>query len=138
MIFYGTSSDNERRETKLVTMKSLWTRRCSCKQYLTSALRICLTYNGVAGSETTATLLSGMFNYILRNRRCYDLLGAELRGAIEKESDLMIDNLGKLTYRCMYRRSFENISTCAGRLASNGPKRWFNDCWTFCTRWSKL
>ncbi|KAF2422852.1 cytochrome P450 [Tothia fuscella] len=52
----------------------------------------------VAGSETTATLLCGLTNHLLRNPRMLDRLVKEIRGAIRKEEDLVIKNLIDLPY----------------------------------------
>lgn len=38
----------------------------------------------LAGSETTAISLSSIFYHLLRNRRCYDKLMGELRGAVRE------------------------------------------------------
>ncbi|KAF2098695.1 pisatin demethylase [Rhizodiscina lignyota] len=52
----------------------------------------------VAGSETTATLLCGLTNHLLRNPEIFDRLKAEIRGAIKTEQDLVIANLINLPF----------------------------------------
>lgn len=51
-----------------------------------------------AGSETTATQLSGATYFLLTNRDKYDILVAEIRGAFDKEEDITIMTVGKLEY----------------------------------------
>jgi len=52
----------------------------------------------VAGSETTATELSGLTNYLLRNPVIYKKLVDEVRGACKTEEDINMDVLAGLTY----------------------------------------
>ncbi|KAF2466013.1 cytochrome P450 [Lindgomyces ingoldianus] len=52
----------------------------------------------VAGSETTATELCGLTNYLLRNPVTFKKLKDELRGACKSEADLNMDILGNLPY----------------------------------------
>lgn len=52
----------------------------------------------VAGSETTANLLSGLIARLIWNPDKYEKLCAEIRGAFKDESDLTYENLSKLTY----------------------------------------
>ncbi|KAF2005223.1 cytochrome P450 [Amniculicola lignicola CBS 123094] len=52
----------------------------------------------VAGSETTATELCGLTNFLLRNPDKLDRLKKELRDAVKVESDLNMDVLGSLPY----------------------------------------
>ncbi|OLN96585.1 Versicolorin B desaturase 1 [Colletotrichum chlorophyti] len=52
----------------------------------------------VAGTETTATVLSGTTYYLLRNPRVYENLTKEIRGAFERSEDITIDNLMRLEY----------------------------------------
>ncbi|EUC34775.1 hypothetical protein COCCADRAFT_35596 [Bipolaris zeicola 26-R-13] len=52
----------------------------------------------VAGSETTATELCGLTNYLLRNPEIFQKLKDEIRGACKTEADLNMDVLGKLPY----------------------------------------
>lgn len=52
----------------------------------------------VAGSETTATLLCGLTNHLLRNPDIFERLKAEIRGAIKSEEDLVIANLINLPW----------------------------------------
>jgi cytochrome P450 len=51
-----------------------------------------------AGTETTATLLSGLTYYLLINPDKIAKLVAEIRGAFASETDITIDDLAKLTY----------------------------------------
>ncbi|KAK5128233.1 hypothetical protein LTR85_002900 [Meristemomyces frigidus] len=52
----------------------------------------------VAGSETTANLLSGLLARLLWNPDKYRKLVDEIRGAFQNESDVNYENLSKLTY----------------------------------------
>ena len=52
----------------------------------------------VAGSETTATELCGLTNYLLRNPVIFQKLKDELRSACKTEADLNMDVLGSLPY----------------------------------------
>ncbi|OAG05261.1 cytochrome P450 [Paraphaeosphaeria sporulosa] len=52
----------------------------------------------VAGSETTATELCGLTNYLLRNPEKYARIKDELRSACKTEADLNMDVLGSLPY----------------------------------------
>jgi cytochrome P450 len=57
-----------------------------------------LTPPSVAGSETTATELCGLTNYLLRNPEKFARLKTELRTACKTEADLTMDVLGSLPY----------------------------------------
>lgn len=52
----------------------------------------------VAGSETTATELCGLTNYLLRNPEIFKKLKDELRTACKTESDVNMDVLSSLPY----------------------------------------
>lgn len=52
----------------------------------------------LAGSETTAALLSGCTYYLLRNRTTYNRLVQEIRDAFQKESDIKLSALIELPY----------------------------------------
>ncbi|ORY07929.1 cytochrome P450 [Clohesyomyces aquaticus] len=52
----------------------------------------------VAGSETTATELCGLTNYLIRNPVTFKKLKDELRAAVKSEADLTMDILGNLPY----------------------------------------
>jgi cytochrome P450 len=52
----------------------------------------------VAGSETTATLLCGLTNHLLRNPDILARVQKEVRGAVTKQEDLVIANLINLPY----------------------------------------
>jgi cytochrome P450 len=52
----------------------------------------------IAGSETTATLLSGCTYLLLRNPDKLRKLEEEVRGTFEKASDVNLQNVNKLTY----------------------------------------
>lgn len=56
------------------------------------------TLRSVAGSETTATELCGLTNYLLRNRPILEKLTNEIRTACKSEADLNMDILGSLPY----------------------------------------
>ncbi len=52
----------------------------------------------LAGSETTATLLSAATYYLLRNPHTMAKLVAEVRGAFTNDADIDLVNTGQLTY----------------------------------------
>ena len=52
----------------------------------------------VAGSETTAFLLSGTTYYLLKYRETYKKLVTEMRSACEKESDINLTAVSSLKY----------------------------------------
>lgn len=52
----------------------------------------------LAGSETTAALLSGCVYYLLRNPDKYSQLVAEIRGAFDKVSDIKLSSIAELPY----------------------------------------
>ncbi|KAL6794449.1 cytochrome P450 [Trichoderma sp. SZMC 28012] len=51
-----------------------------------------------AGSETTATALSGTLNYLVNNPDKLETLVREIRGTFQQESDIDLDALRKLPY----------------------------------------
>ncbi|KAI8243201.1 Cytochrome P450 monooxygenase 1 [Colletotrichum sp. SAR 10_99] len=52
----------------------------------------------IGGSETTATLLSGVTYYLLTNQHTLKKLVAEVRSTFEKEDDITIISVNKLSY----------------------------------------
>ncbi|KAK0125939.1 hypothetical protein ONS95_007563 [Cadophora gregata] len=54
----------------------------------------------LAGSDTTATVLSGLTYFLLRDRRVMELVVREVRGAFEREEDIVLGagGVGKLKY----------------------------------------
>ncbi|KAK6383769.1 hypothetical protein LTS17_003061 [Exophiala oligosperma] len=52
----------------------------------------------VAGSETTASLLTGTTYYLLKNPECLQLLTTEIRSTFEKEDDINLVSVGQLKY----------------------------------------
>ncbi|GME47900.1 Cytochrome P450 [Neofusicoccum parvum] len=52
----------------------------------------------IAGTETTATLLSGLTYLLLKNPDKYEKLVKEIRGSFESEDELTIENLQRLEY----------------------------------------
>jgi cytochrome P450 len=52
----------------------------------------------IAGSETTATLLSGTLNYLVNNPDKLETLEREIRQAFPAEDDINLEDLRKLTY----------------------------------------
>jgi cytochrome P450 len=52
----------------------------------------------IAGSETTASALSGTTNYLLRNPATLAKLAREIRGTYEVEAEINLSTLGKLPY----------------------------------------
>jgi cytochrome P450 len=51
-----------------------------------------------AGSETTASALSGIIRMLLQNREKMIVLKEELRASFEEESDITIASVGRLAY----------------------------------------
>ncbi|KAM0331365.1 hypothetical protein ACHAQA_003037 [Verticillium albo-atrum] len=52
----------------------------------------------IAGTETTAGFLAGLFNQLLRNRHVLDKLTREIRSGFAKDEDLNFEDLVKLPY----------------------------------------
>ena len=52
----------------------------------------------VAGSETTATTLSGITNYLVRNHDKLDILTREIRDSFKSERDMTLDALRDCAY----------------------------------------
>ena len=52
----------------------------------------------IAGTETTAGFLAGLFNQLLRNPPVLSRLTAEIRGAFQSDSDIRFEELVKLPY----------------------------------------
>ena len=52
----------------------------------------------VAGSETTATTMTGIFNHLSRSERILQRLCREIRTKFKKETDITIDNIHDLPY----------------------------------------
>ncbi|KAF2810069.1 pisatin demethylase [Mytilinidion resinicola] len=52
----------------------------------------------VAGSETTATLLCGLLNHLIRNPPMLDKLKKEIRDAVKTPEDLVMENVGELKW----------------------------------------
>jgi cytochrome P450 len=52
----------------------------------------------IAGTETTATLLSGVTWYLLKHPEQYKKLVAEIRSAFKSDADITIENLARLKY----------------------------------------
>ena len=52
----------------------------------------------IAGSETTATLLSGLTYYLLKHPAAYEKVKAEVRNAFEKAEDISLTSTGHLPY----------------------------------------
>ncbi|KAJ5105249.1 Cytochrome P450 monooxygenase [Penicillium alfredii] len=52
----------------------------------------------LAGSETTAALLSGCMYYLLRHREKYRRLVQEIRSAFEKDADIKLSSIAELPY----------------------------------------
>jgi cytochrome P450 len=52
----------------------------------------------VAGTETTAGFLSGLFNQLLRNKPVLDRLTAEIRSSFEKDEDINFERLVEIPY----------------------------------------
>ena len=54
----------------------------------------------IAGSETTATLLSGSTFYLLKNPDCLRRVTDEVRGAFASADDIKLSTVEKLPYLC--------------------------------------
>ena len=52
----------------------------------------------IAGSETTATLLSGCFYFLLTHPHAYKRLVEEIRGTFREEKDIKYDNVKNCKY----------------------------------------
>lgn len=52
----------------------------------------------IAGTETTATLLSGLTFYLLKNPEAMDKLVREIRGACPTQDDITLERLAQLRY----------------------------------------
>ena len=52
----------------------------------------------IAGSETTATLLSGVTYLLLTNPQALATLTKEVRSAFQSEDDININSVSRLTY----------------------------------------
>lgn len=52
----------------------------------------------IGGSETTATLLSGLIYFLLTNQQCYKKLKAEIRSAFKSEQDINLQSTNELEY----------------------------------------
>ena len=52
----------------------------------------------IAGSETTATLLSGVTYYLLKTPHAYAKLKEEVRGAFEKAEEITLTSTSQLPY----------------------------------------
>ena len=52
----------------------------------------------IAGSETTATLLSGLTYYLTRNQHVWSKLATEIRDSFQSESDMTSKALASLPY----------------------------------------
>lgn len=52
----------------------------------------------IAGSETTATALSGITNYLLKNPDDLDQLLEEIRNSFKSQSDITLEGVSKLPY----------------------------------------
>ncbi|EXJ59416.1 uncharacterized protein A1O5_12297 [Cladophialophora psammophila CBS 110553] len=80
----------------------------------------------VAGSETTASLLSGTTYYLLRNPDTYKRLVAEIRSSFDKESDINLVAVGNLKYllACLDEglRLYPPVPSALGRNVAAGGK----------------
>lgn len=79
----------------------------------------------VAGSETTATLLSGATYYLMRNPRVWNKLKDEVRGAFVAEDEINISSTapGKLPYlHAVLEESLRRYPPVPTRLPRQTPK----------------
>ena len=81
-------------------MKSSSTEPSSCEssEYTISLKSTVLTFESIAGTETTAGFLAGLFNLLLRDLRVLDKLTHEIRSAFPTDEDLTYEALNKLPY----------------------------------------
>ncbi|KAF1808449.1 cytochrome P450 [Eremomyces bilateralis CBS 781.70] len=86
----------------------------------------------IAGSETTATLLSGCFYYLLRTPRVYRKLVKEIRGTFKNEADISYDNVSKCRYMTAVLeeslRIYPPIPTSLGRVVP-GEGEYIDGIW---------
>lgn len=52
----------------------------------------------IAGTETTAGFLAGLFNHLLRDRRVLQKLTDEIRSSFQSDADINFEDLRKLPY----------------------------------------
>ncbi|KAF7595373.1 hypothetical protein BBP40_006366 [Aspergillus hancockii] len=77
----------------------------------------------IAGSETTATLLSGCTFYLLTHPTTYKNLTREIRGAFEKEEDITFSSVTKLQYlHAVLEESLRLYPPVAAILPRSVPK----------------
>lgn len=80
----------------------------------------------VAGSETTASLLSGTTYYLLRNPETYKKLVGEIRSAFDKESDINLITVSNLKYllACLDEglRLYPPVPSALGRNVAPGGR----------------
>lgn len=78
----------------------------------------------IGGSETTATLLSGVTFLLLKNPEAYSKLKEEVRSAFTSEDEINIISVGKLTYMlaCLDEalRMYPPIANGLPRVAPKG------------------
>lgn len=78
----------------------------------------------VAGSETTASLLTGTTFYLLKNPGCLKRLTAEIRSTFEKEDDINLVSVGQLKYllACLDEglRLYPPVPSALGRDVPDG------------------
>ncbi|OAF62286.1 hypothetical protein VC83_00853 [Pseudogymnoascus destructans] len=75
----------------------------------------------IAGSETTATLLSGMTYHLLKNPETLKKLAREIRGAFATEEGITLIGVGKLKY--LLAVLDENLREPNSFI----PERWLGD-----------
>ena len=78
----------------------------------------------IGGSETTATLLSGVTYLLLSNPHTLDILNKEVRSAFKSEEEITINSVSKLTYMlaCLNEalRMYPPVGTGLPRIVPKG------------------
>lgn len=67
----------------------------------------------IAGSETTATALSGTIYYLLQNHLALQKLTAEVRSTFRSETEINFGSVNRLEPARVHRRGTSNVPSCA-------------------------
>jgi len=86
----------------------------------------------IAGSETTATLLTGATYFLLSNPRTLEKLKAEVRSSFKSDNEITLTSVGNLTYMlaCL-NESLRRYPPVAVGLPRTVPKGGANVAGTF-------
>ena len=78
-----------------------------------------------AGSETTATLLSGATWLLLKNSDVMQKLRDEIRGKFKTYDDIMLDAVNKTPYLiAVLSEALKRLPSCPGRIPTESSQRW--------------